>query len=316
MDLRRVLDKGTLPSPSMPEANGDAVTNGHASSSHAVESISRSLRRSRRIASAENGEEDESSPWAPKKQRIDLSHVVGLSYQIIKGGRSKYDNPDEMLTNPNSPLVKAKLRELLCSPMAWDILSKKEKEQVISKFPARSVILDRNASRVWEVHPDVTALLNNNNFRNDVARYQEGLKKGCHEPDWILGAQAAHKARSAGVYDEFLAADFEERWGMPMPELPLASSQQNGSEHQAESAPRQSIEPEEVENGELHQSFRDSPGPSSTGSRTRDPDDDDDDDERGAPRENLGRKQQIAEMVAVPVPDSGYMRLLPPVPDA
>ncbi|KAI1284665.1 Asx homology domain-containing protein [Xylaria sp. FL0933] len=152
--------------------------------------------------------------------------------------RSKWDNPDEMLTNPNSPLVKAMLRELLCSPMAWEALSAEEKEQVVSKFPDASMILDPDTP---DARPNIAALLNNNNFRNDVTRYQEGLGRGYHDPEWIQQAQSAHRAREAGVYDDFMASDFEEKWGVPMPnqaepEAQPESGMNGNTEHQADNA--------------------------------------------------------------------------------
>lgn len=105
--------------------------------------------------------------------------------------------------------------------MAWDILTDEEKGQILSKFPSRTTITDPDTP---DTRPNVAALLNNNNFRNDVTRYQEGLSKGCHEPAWIQEAQAAHKARAVGCYDDFLATHFEEQWGMPISELPQATN--------------------------------------------------------------------------------------------
>ncbi|KAI2621649.1 Asx homology domain-containing protein [Hypoxylon sp. NC1633] len=148
---------------------------------------------------------------APKKTKAAL-HETPTSG---RKGRSKYDNPDEMLTNPRAPLATTKLRDLLCSKKAWDLLSPEEKKQVLSKFPDNREVLDAGTDNA---RPDVAALRNNDNFRHDVARYQEDLSKGWHDSEWIRQAQAAHMKREIGVYDEYLAARFEEEWGMPMPE--------------------------------------------------------------------------------------------------
>ncbi|KAI1375231.1 Asx homology domain-containing protein [Hypoxylon crocopeplum] len=129
-------------------------------------------------------------------------------------GRSKYDNPEEMLTNPRAPLATVRLRDLLCSAKAWDLLSAEEKQQVLAKFPESGEVLDAGTE---DARPDVAALRNNDNFRHDVARYQEDLSKGWHDPEWILQAQAAHRKREIGAYDEYLAARFEEDWNVPMP---------------------------------------------------------------------------------------------------
>jgi hypothetical protein len=105
-------------------------------------------------------------------------------------------------------------QDLLCSAKAWDILTYEEKKQILVKFPDEAEILDPGTANA---RPNVAALRNNNNFRHDVARYQEGLGKGFHDPEWIRQAQAAHSARQLGFYDEFMAADFREKWDLPMP---------------------------------------------------------------------------------------------------
>ncbi|KAI3334966.1 Asx homology domain-containing protein [Ustulina deusta] len=184
------------------------------------------------ISGDDDGKPDELSlPPRSKKRKVDPKPVPRVSF---RKSRSKWDNPDEMLTDPNSPLVKAKLRELLCSPMAWDVLTREEKEQILSKFPDDTKILDPDTPNA---HPDIAALLNNNNFRNDVTRYQEGLGKGFHDPEWIQQAQAAHRSREAGVYDDFMAADFKEKWDMPMPKQSQTGLNESGSDsHQVDSA--------------------------------------------------------------------------------
>ncbi|RWA13535.1 hypothetical protein EKO27_g1536 [Xylaria grammica] len=171
-----------------------------------------------------------------KKPKVDPKPPPRVT---LRKRRSKWDDPDEMLTDPNSPLVDARLRvscstcailhdlkmyenvvrtdlvqELLCSPKAWDILTREEKERILAKFPDNAEILDHNTP---DARPDISALRNNNNFRHDVARYQDGLSRGFHDPEWIRQAQAAHRSREIGAYDDFMAADFEERWEVSMP---------------------------------------------------------------------------------------------------
>ncbi|KAI0119940.1 Asx homology domain-containing protein [Nemania sp. FL0031] len=175
------------------------------------------------IAADNDGEPDElSDPPTSKRQRVDSNPTKRVA---VRKSRSKWDNHEEMLTDPNSPLVKAKLRELLCSPKAWEILTKGEREQILAKFPDDAEILDHGTPNA---RPDIAALRNNNNFRHDVVRYQEGLSKGFHDPEWIQQAQAAHRSRQLGFYDEFKASDFEERWDMPMPQQTQAEHQVNG----------------------------------------------------------------------------------------
>ncbi|KAI1129471.1 hypothetical protein F5Y10DRAFT_152233 [Nemania abortiva] len=178
------------------------------------------------IAADNDGKPDELSdaPTSKKRKAADFGPTKRVA---VRRSRSKWDNPDEMLTDPNSPLVKANLRELLCSPKAWDILTQEEREQILAKFPDNAEILDPGTSNA---RPDIAALRNNNNFRHDVARYQEGLGKGFHDPEWIQQAQAAHRSRLLGFYDEFRASDFEERWDMPMLQQTQAEPEANGKD--------------------------------------------------------------------------------------
>ncbi|KAI1214835.1 Asx homology domain-containing protein [Annulohypoxylon truncatum] len=155
--------------------------------------------------------EDELSGQGPALKK---TKSVKNTPTSARKSRSKYDNPDEMLTNPRAPLAKVNLRDLLCSSKAWDVLSPEEKKSVLDKFPDEKEVLDAGTENA---RPDIAALRNNDNFRHDAARYQEDLRKGWHDPEWIRQAQAAHRRRALGDYNEYLAARFEEDWGIPMP---------------------------------------------------------------------------------------------------
>ncbi|KAI0598076.1 Asx homology domain-containing protein [Biscogniauxia sp. FL1348] len=175
-------------------------------------------------------EEDElaSNRPAVKKTKVILKQSRSMG---SKKGKSRWDDPEEMLTNPNAPLAKAKLRDLLCSSRAWDILTLEEKQQVLAKFPDEQEILDAGTE---DARPDFAALRNNNSFRHDVARYQENLAQGRHDPEWIRQALAAHRKRELGLYDEFLARRFIEDWGMKMPDLSqLQAQSQDQAQDQA-----------------------------------------------------------------------------------
>ncbi|KXJ85165.1 ASX homology domain-containing protein, partial [Microdochium bolleyi] len=93
-------------------------------------------------------------------------------------------------------------------------LSEKEKESIMELWPEKT---KKRTGPTKKLRPDTAILANSNDFRIDVARYQEDLKNGRHDPDWIRAALVAHKARAAGKYDDYLAKEFVERWGMPMP---------------------------------------------------------------------------------------------------
>ncbi|KAI0389894.1 Asx homology domain-containing protein [Xylariaceae sp. FL0594] len=162
-------------------------------------------------------EEDELAAEEPAQKKPKRTGVKAIRLATSRKGRSKWDDPEQMLANPNSPLVKTNLRDILCNPRAWDILTPGEKKEVLSKFPDRGEILD--ADTPGAARPDIAALRNNDNFRHDVRQYQEGLSQGYHDPEWILQAQAAHMARGAGLYDALLADEFEEKWDTPMPKF-------------------------------------------------------------------------------------------------
>lgn len=117
-----------------------------------------------------------------------------------------------LLTSSLHPLT----QDLLCSAKAWDLLNPEERKQVLAKFPDQREIL-RDSSGSEEARPNVASLKNNNNFRHDITRYQDNLAKGKHDPEWIRQAQDAHRKRELGMYEEYLAARFEEDWGIKMP---------------------------------------------------------------------------------------------------
>lgn len=109
---------------------------------------------------------------------------------------------------------------------AWDVLSEDEKKQVLAEFPSEADIIDAGTDRA---RPNIASLRNNDNFRHDISRYQENLREGRHDPEWISQAQAAHRKRALGFYDEFLASKFEEDWGMPMPDVGAHGTEHDGS---------------------------------------------------------------------------------------
>ncbi|RYO86730.1 hypothetical protein DL766_001590 [Monosporascus sp. MC13-8B] len=167
------------------------------------------------VAGTADRDEDELTSEQPAIKTIKLSNSA-------RKNRSKYAKPEEMLTNPKSPLASTRLRDLLCNPKAWDLLDPEEKKQVLAKFPDQQEILDAGTEKA---RPDVASLRNNNNFRHDAARYQDNLRKGKHDPEWIRQAQAAHSKREMGGYDEYLATRFEEEWGMKMPGVKVGSEE-------------------------------------------------------------------------------------------
>ncbi|KAI1809469.1 Asx homology domain-containing protein [Poronia punctata] len=139
----------------------------------------------------------------------------------LRKGRSKWNTPEKLLTDPKSPLARTNLRDILCSAEAWDVLTPADRRQVLAEFPDHVEISRPNSPHA---RPNIAALRNNDNFRHDVARYQESLSKGYHDAEWIQQAQGAHRARQAGLYDDYMADDFEEKWEGPMPTVDMTGT--------------------------------------------------------------------------------------------
>lgn len=53
----------------------------------------------------------------------------------------------------------------------------------------------------------------NNDWRNGVRQFQDDLKEGRYEVEWVDEAAEASRARAAGMFDEWKEDQFEEYWG-------------------------------------------------------------------------------------------------------
>ncbi|KAI0166819.1 Asx homology domain-containing protein [Hypoxylon sp. FL1284] len=209
----------------------------HTSSRPSTANSDAASQRSRRRASLANevdpGDTDELASEAPARKKS--KPVIKNVTVTFRKSRSKFDNPDEMLTNPRAPLAKTKLRDLLCSPQAWDLLSPVEQQRVLALFPDEKEVVGAAEASAPQ-RPDVAALRNNDDFRHDAAQYQDALAKGWHDPEWIRDARHAHEKRCLGAYDEYLADQFEEDWGTEVPEtVPEPASCHDGEKKGASS---------------------------------------------------------------------------------
>ncbi|KAK3378148.1 Asx homology domain-containing protein [Podospora didyma] len=123
-------------------------------------------------------------------------------------------------TDPKSPLAQADLRAILLMPEAWDVLDADEKRAILAKFPDDTHILDPGTEHA---RPNLESLRNDDNFRNDCARYCENLEKGRHDEEWLHQAWVAHEKHKRGDFDDYLRQKFEEDWNMELPEDQLPS---------------------------------------------------------------------------------------------
>lgn len=99
--------------------------------------------------------------------------------------------------------------------MAWDALDSSERQEVLSLFPDKSLVLGAGTE---EARPDFAALMNDDTFRHDCATYVDNVAQGRFDPDWISSAWAAHERRKMGDFDEHLVSQFESTWGIDLPE--------------------------------------------------------------------------------------------------
>ncbi|KAK5662762.1 hypothetical protein OQA88_6169 [Cercophora sp. LCS_1] len=146
------------------------------------------------------------------------SNEPGKRHSVSGAKKSAQDKKWEapsVFTDEKSPLTQADLRSILLLPGAWDILTKEEQQEILASFPDESHILDAGTENA---RPDPQSLCNDDNFRNDCARYCENLGLGRHDEDWLAGAWTAHEQHSRGDFDEYLIQKIETNWDVEIPE--------------------------------------------------------------------------------------------------
>ncbi|KAF5026617.1 hypothetical protein F66182_1290 [Fusarium sp. NRRL 66182] len=133
---------------------------------------------------------------------------------VRKTARRSRWNADNILTDHKSPLASADLRSILSNPMAWDVLEKDEKAEILALFPDPQYIL---RSGTEDACPDFASLMNDDSFRHDCAAYTENIAQGRHDPEWLAQAWAAHERREAGDFDDYLDNKFNDEWEVELP---------------------------------------------------------------------------------------------------
>jgi hypothetical protein len=98
--------------------------------------------------------------------------------------------------------------------MAWDILDKEEKAEILALFPDSQHILSAGTE---DACPDFASLMNDDSFRYDCAAYTENIAQGRHDPEWLAHAWTAHERRKMGDFDEFLHNRFKDEWDVELP---------------------------------------------------------------------------------------------------
>ncbi|KAK8932304.1 hypothetical protein VCV18_000838 [Metarhizium anisopliae] len=139
--------------------------------------------------------------------------------------KSKW-TPDNILSDPKSPLASADLRacltpsiplciSVLANPLAWTSLSIRERRDVLCLFPDMAHTLDADTD---DARPNFETLMNDDSFRYDCAAYVDNLAMGRHDAVWLEDAWSAHNRRKAGEFDEWLRDKFVEDWAVEPPD--------------------------------------------------------------------------------------------------
>ncbi|KAL2260891.1 hypothetical protein VTK26DRAFT_4999 [Humicola hyalothermophila] len=149
-----------------------------------------------------------SKPAPAKKPRPTLA-------ALRKSAKDRKWQAPFVYTDEKSPLALADLRGILLHPEAWEVLTEEEKRDVLAKFPDETRILNAGTS---DARPNTVSLRNDNNFRHDCVRYCENLKAGRHDEEWLSQAWIAHEKHKRGDFDAFLREQFEEDWGIKLPD--------------------------------------------------------------------------------------------------
>ncbi|KAK0739222.1 hypothetical protein B0T21DRAFT_139129 [Apiosordaria backusii] len=108
------------------------------------------------------------------------------------------------LWGSKSPLLElgGKLRDLLLSePEAWSCLDAADQQAILAKLPA---------SHRLGGAPDIEALKNDDDFRNDCTRYCEYIGAGRLTEPWLKKAWTAHYKAVRGDFKEDLQTAFDE----------------------------------------------------------------------------------------------------------
>lgn len=85
---------------------------------------------------------------------------------------------------------------------------------MLSFFPDDTHILNAGTP---DARPNPVSLRNDDNFRNDCARYSENIELGRHDDEWLSQAWTAHEKHKRGDFNDFLRDTFEEDWETELP---------------------------------------------------------------------------------------------------
>lgn len=149
-----------------------------------------------------------------------MTKRVTITNKKRKAANAKWSIPF-VYTDPKSPLVTADLRAILLHPMAWECLEDEERREIVGMLglplPEDGGETDGKAKEKLP-RPDLSYLLNRDEFRTDCRRYQEAIEAEQFDEEWLKEAWIAHERRRRGDFREFLDGKLERDWGVRVPE--------------------------------------------------------------------------------------------------
>jgi hypothetical protein len=105
-------------------------------------------------------------------------------------------------------------KALLADPRAYGALSSIQKQQLVEELPKDSQGRPMHFKEGPGLgQPDAQFLNSNDDFRNSASRFQEDVREGRNDADWLEEAIVASQNREKGEFDDFKLAEYEAFWG-------------------------------------------------------------------------------------------------------
>ena len=124
---------------------------------------------------------------------------------------SQTPKPPGTLFGHNSLLTKVDLSSFLSNEDVWNGLTGEQKTILKSMCPP-----DCTWGKGSSEQPSLGLLLYDMHWKSDVRVFQENLKDGYYEPEWIEEAKEATTNREDGKFDDWKRRNFEEYWDQKM----------------------------------------------------------------------------------------------------
>lgn len=133
----------------------------------------------------------------------------GNALRAKKAKKDPY-SVENVLQNPESPLVYTDLKAVLSNPEAWVALDEDDRRVLLSKLPDNKFMVEdeNGAERI-----SADFLKYNPDWTHSVGRAQEDIAEGRNDPEFLRQALEANQRREAGEFDDWKDREFELFWG-------------------------------------------------------------------------------------------------------